>query len=1097
MAENVATRRFCAKCGSPLPSACPACGFENEPAALFCGGCGKPLGETAAAIPPVASAPPRADGAERRQLTVMFCDLVGSTALASRLDPEDLREVIGAYHRCVAETIGRFDGFVAKYMGDGVLAYFGYPNAHEDDAERAIRAGIALIEAVGALDAPHPLRVHIGIATGLVVVGDLIGEGSAQERGVVGETPNLAARMQALAGPDEIVIPENTRRLVGSLFEYESLGEVEVKGFLAPVLAFRVLRESQVGSRFEALRSGETRLVGREEEIELLNRRWVQAKAGAGRVVLISAEPGVGKSRLAEAFRESLEGEPHTRLRYFCAPHHQDSALFPFIGQLERAAGFERDDTTAARLKKLEALVVTNAPAEGDVPLLAELLSLPLNNLHAALELTPQRKKEKTFEALLRQLAGLALRQPVLMIFEDLHWADPTSCELLDLTVEQIEGMPVLLIATFRPEFQPPWTGQPQVMTLSLRRLGRQESGELVRGIIGSAAALSSEVVDEIVERTDGVPLFLEELTKAVVETAISGADAGKGAVSSVPATSTAVPATLHASLMARLDWLGPTAKEVAQVGAAIGRDFSYELLLAASQCGEAETREALDRLVAAALMFQRGIPPAAEYQFKHALVQDTAYGTLLRGPRQALHTRIAEAIQKRSSETVERVPEVLAHHLTEAGQFDSAATYWLEAGRREAGRSANIEAAAHLARGIVGLSGLAETPERNRQELALQLALGPVLLSNRGYETPDVRGAYRRAADLARRLGDDRARFAATWGLWITTQGGDREDENRLRHLRELVQIADRIGDRELSLQAHHSSWATWMFGGEFVRSQDHIRQGLALYDPEKHRHHALMYGGHDPGVCGKGQGALGLWALGYPDQAAQSAREGIVLAEALGHVPSVLHSLWFAGVLYCLRGDVTAACNCGARLLALGREHSLMLYQAIGGILDGWALTQIGNGEDGLAELRSSVGVFGASARFILDLFGALLAEAELLSGNFEQAAVALDRAEEVGKGWWRAEFLRLRGDLQRSKSVQERYAAEQLYREAIAVAQSQSAKSLEVRAATSLARLWREQGRWAEAHDLLAPVYGWFTEGFDTPDLKEAKALLDELG
>jgi predicted ATPase len=606
---------------------------------------------------------------------------------------------------------------------------------------------------------------------------------------------------------------------------------------------------------------------------------------------------------------------------------------------------------------------------------------------------------------------------------------------------------------------------------------------------------LSSEVVDEIVERTDGVPLFLEELTKAVVETAISGADAGEGAVSSVPAISTAVPATLHASLMARLDWLGPTAKEVAQVGAAIGRDFSYELLLTASQRGEAETREALDRLVAAGLVFQRGIPPAAEYQFKHALVEDTAYGTLLRGPRQALHTRIAEAIQKRSSETVERAPEVLAHHLAEAGQFDSAATYWLEAGRRAAGRSANIEAAAHLARGIVGLSGLAETPERNRQELALQLSLGPVLLSNRGYGTPEVGGAYQRAADLARRLGDDRAGFAATWGLWITA-GGDREYENRLRHLSELVQIADRIGDPELSLQAHHSSWTTWIFGGEFVRSQDHIRQGLALYDPDKHRHHALMYGGHDPGVCGKGQGAVGLWALGYPDQAAQSAREGIVLAEALGHVPSVLHSLWFAGALYWVRRDVAAGRDCGARLLALGREHGLLQYQTIGGIFDGWALTQIGNGEEGLTALRSSVGLYGATTKVTLDLFSAVLAEAELLACNFEQAAAALVRAEKAGKGWWRAEFLRLRGDLQRSGSVQDRSTAEQLYRKAIAVAQGQSAKSLELRAATNLARLWGGQRRRAEARDLLAPVYGWFTEGFDTPDLKEAKALLDEL-
>ena len=529
------------------------------------------------ATPEQAAAAPTA---ERRQLTVMFCDLVGSTALAARLDPEDLREVIAAYHRAIAEVIARFDGFVARYMGDGVLAYFGYPQAHEDDAERAVRAGLAAVEAVRELPISEPLQVRIGLATGLAVVGDLIGSGAAQEQAVVGETPNLAARLQALAEPDAIVIAESTRRLVGSLFELPEPRRGRAQGVGGPVPAYRVLGESRVGSRFEALRSGETPLVGRDEEIELLHRRWAQAKAGTGRVVLISAEPGIGKSRLAEAFRKSLACEPHTRLRYFCSPHHRDSALFPIIGQLERAAGFEGDDSPDVKLDKLEALVAAGTPAEGDVPSLAGLLSLPFEGRYPVVELSPQRKKEKTFEALLRQFAGLARQRPVLMVFEDLQWADPTSRELLDLTVEQIERLPVLLIATFRPEFNPPWTDQPHVTTLSLRRLGRDESDELVRGIIGDPAPLPSEVMDDIVERTDGVPLFLEELTKAVLETLAVGA---------VPAVSLAVPATLHASLMARLDRLGPMAKEIAQVGAAIGRDFSYELLAAAAQRSEAE----------------------------------------------------------------------------------------------------------------------------------------------------------------------------------------------------------------------------------------------------------------------------------------------------------------------------------------------------------------------------------------------------------------------------------------------------------------------------------------------------------------------------
>ena len=1049
------------------------------------------LTATPASVPPPAPVPAQA---ERRQLTVMFCDLVGSTELATRLDPEDLRDIIAVYHGRVTEIVTRYGGFAARLMGDGVLAYFGYPLAHEDDAERAVRGGLAIVEAIAGLGLPQPLQVRIGIATGLVVVGDLIGTGAAQEQTVTGETPNLAARLQTLAAPNEVIVSHSTRRQLGMLFEMQDLGPQVLKGFAGDQRAWRVVGESGVESRFAALRTAETPLVGREEELDLLLRRWAQAKSGEGRIVLVSAEAGIGKSRLTEALVERIAAEKPGRLRYFCSPHHQDSALFPIIAQLERAAGFTRDDTPAAQLEKLAALLGDSTAASDDLALIAELLSLPTMPASSTLELSPQRKKELTFEALLRQLEALTRRQAVLMVFEDLHWIDPTTRELLDRIIVRIEGLPVLLIATIRPDFASPWTGQPHVTMLALSRLGRRDGAALVRHLVAKATALPPEIIEEIIERTDGVPLFLEEVTKLVLEAAISSTAGGSAAP--LPGTRLAVPPTLQASLMARLDRLGSAAREVAQIGAAIGRDFPYQLLLAASQRGEAETRAALDRLVAAGLVFQRGGPPAAEYQFKHALIQETAYGTLLRGPRRALHARIAKAVQEQSPKIVERSPEILAHHLTEAGELDSAATFWLEAGRRASGHSANIEAAAHLARGIAGLSELAETPERLQQELALQLALGPVLLSTRGYGAPESRRAYRRAADLAARLGDDRASFAATWGLWITTHGGGREDEERLRHLGELVQIADRIADPELSLQAHHSAWATWIWGGEFVRSQDHVRQGIALYDPDKHRHHALMYGGHDPGVCGKGQSAVALWALGYPDQAVQTAREGIVLAEGLRHVPSVLHSLWFAAAVCHLRRDLATTRDYSERLLTLGREHGLRQYQAIGGIFHGWVLMQSGSGEEGLAELRSCVGRYGATSWTMLGLFRAILAEAEHLSGNFELAEEALAGTEEVGNRWWWAEFLRLRGDLQRSGSGGDRAAAEQSYREAIAVARGQQAKALELRAATGLVRLRRDQGRHAEARDLLPPVYGWFTEGFDTPDLKEAKALLDEL-
>ena len=841
------------------------------------------LGQEATTAPASAS-PPVAAEAERRQLTVLFCDLAGSTELAGRLDPEDLRTIIAAYHQAVAAVLTGFGGFVAKYMGDGILAYFGYPEAHEEDAERAVRAGLAIVERVVRLGLSEPLRVRIGIATGLVVVGDLIGAGAAQEQAVVGETPNLAARLQGLAEPNEIVIADATRRQLGTLFEIRDLGPQALKGFAAGQRVWRVVGESGVASRFEALRSGATPLVGRDEEIDLLLRRWAQAKAGEGRVVLISAEPGIGKSRLAEAVEERIAEEPHARLRYFCSPHHQDSALYPMIGQIERAAGFAREDSAPIKQQKLAAFFAESAP--GELSLIAELLSLPTTQIGSKLELTPQRRKEMTFEALLGALERLSRREPVLMLFEDLHWMDPTSRELLDRTIARVEHLPVLLVATFRPEFVLSWTGQPHVTMLALNRLGRRDGALLVEQLAGNAG-LPADLIAEIVERTDGVPLFLEEVTKVVIETAGGSDAAARGTLAMIPGGRLAVPATLQASLMARLDRLGPGPKEIAQIGAAIGREFSYELLAAVTPRGAAETQAALGRLVAAGLVFQRGIPPSAEYQFKHALVQDTAYGTLLRGPRQALHGRIAAAIGECSPGTAERQPELLAHHLAEAGQPERAACYWLDAGRRAAARSANIEAVAHLQRGIEALAQLAETPERIRLELALQLARGPAVMSIRGFGAPDAEAAYRRARELAELCGDNRALFAAIWGEWLVTGqtagGGHREDL-----VDELFRVAEPLGDPGLRMQAHHAAWATLIFQGDLLRGNEHVRQGLNLYDRNEHGTHALLFGGHDPAVCGTGQAAMALWMLGYPDQAVASAGRAIDFAKDVAHLPS-----------------------------------------------------------------------------------------------------------------------------------------------------------------------------------------------------------------
>ena len=676
-------------------------------------------------VPATEVEPKTQDTAERRQVTVMFSDLVGSTALSARMDPEDLREVMSAYQRCVAETVRRFGGFVAKYMGDGVLVYFGYPQAHEDDAERAVRAGLELVAAVTALNSPVSLQTRVGIATGLVVVGDLVGSGEAQERGIVGETPNLAARLQGIAEPNMIVIAEGTRRLLGNLFELDDLGAKDLKGIAGPVRACAALRASSAEGRFEALHaSGLTALVGREEELELLSRRWSRAKTGEGQVVLLSGEAGIGKSRLTAALLERLAAEPHTRLRYFCSPQHTDSAFYPIIGQMERAAGLAHDDNPQAKLDKLDALLAQASTSKQEAALFAEMLSLPNDGRYPALDFAPEQRRQRTMEALIAQTEALTRQNPVLMIFEDAHWTDPTSLELFGRVVDRIATLHVLLIVTFRPEFEPPWIGRPHVTALTLNRLAQRDIDAMIDRVVGNKQ-LPVNIRQDIIERTDGIPLFVEEMTKAVLEAESEGE--ARRTTAAVPSSAVAVPASLHASLMARLDRLGP-AKELAQVGAAIGREFSHPLLAAVTRKPEAELRSALDRLITAGLLFRQGVPPHASYLFKHALVQDAAYGTLLREPRRALHARIAETLEGRFADIAETQPELLARHCNEAGLIEKAAGLWGKAGQRSLARSALVEGAEQLKRALDQIATLPATPALRREEIKLEVAFANVL---------------------------------------------------------------------------------------------------------------------------------------------------------------------------------------------------------------------------------------------------------------------------------------------------------------------------------------------------------------------------------
>jgi predicted ATPase/class 3 adenylate cyclase len=1051
---------------------------------------------------PVATEPTRQDDAERRQLTVMFTDLVGSTALSTKLDPEDLRSVIGAYHKCVAETVARFDGFVAKYMGDGVLIYFGYPQAHEDDAERAVRAGLALVEAVGKLRSQEPLQVRIGVATGLVVVGDLVGSGEAQERGVVGETPNLAARLQAMAEPNTVVIAAGTRRLLGSLFELGDLGTVNLKGIAGPARAWAALRASSVESRFEALHTTDlTALVGRDEETELLLRRWARAKTGEGQVALIGGEPGIGKSRLTAAILERLAGEPHTRLRYFCSPQHTESALHPIIGQMERAAGLTHDDTPQAKLDKLDAVLAQTTTSIEDASLFAEMLSLPNDGRYPAPDLTPQQRRQRTLEALISQLEALARQSPVLMIFEDAHWADPTSLEVFGRVVDRIQTLRVLLIVTFRLEFNAPWVGQAHVTAMTINRLTRHEAGAMIDRVVANKL-LPAGIRQDIIERTDGIPLFVEEMTKAVVEAESEGE--ARQTVAAVPSTALAVPASLHASLMARLDRLGP-AKEVAQIGAAIGREFSQALLVSVAHRPEAELESALNRAVEAGLLFRQGMPPHATYLFKHALLQDSAYGTLLREPRRALHVRIAEALESRFADLVESQPELLARHCTEAGLIEKAAGLWGKAGQLSLMRSALVEAAAQLTRALEQIATLPGTPALRREQIKLQVALANALMHTKGYAAPETKASLDQTnlyIEQAEVLGeppeDPLLLFSILYGAWAANFVAFNGDA--LRELaRQFLGLAQKQRATGPLMIGHRLMATSLAYTGDIAEGRAHYDQAIALYDPAEHRPLATRFG-QDVKVVIFSLRSVALWSFGFPEAARNDIERALKDAREFGQAATLMYALRSAPLLYLLRGDYATAAAQAQELAELAEEKGASMWKAAAMVDQGFVLALTGNASDAIQMILSGIAAWRAVGSTLnIPLFLLYLVKAYAELGQFEQARRSIRDAmaaiETSKERLWEAEVHRTAGEIV-LMSPPDAAKAEAHFERALAVARQQQAKSWELRAAMSMARLWCAQGKRQQAHDLLAPVYGWFTEGFDTLDLKVAKSLLEQL-
>ncbi|WP_375783956.1 adenylate/guanylate cyclase domain-containing protein [Bradyrhizobium sp. Pha-3] len=1056
--------------------------------------------EEAVIAPSIASP---GDAAERRQITVMFSDLVGSTALSTRLDPEDLRTLISAYQKCVTETVQRCGGFVAKYMGDGVLIYFGYPQAHEDDAERAVRSALDLVAAVAKLKTDPRLQTRVGIATGMVVVGDLVGSGEAQERSIVGETPNLAARLQGLAEPDTVVIADATKRLLGNLFELKDLGHQELKGIAGAVQVWAALRPASVEGRFEAFHAGNlSSLIGRDEEAQLLERRWSKAKDGEGQVVLICGEAGIGKSRLTAVLLEHIDEEPHARLRCFCSPQRTNSALSPIIGHMERAAGLKHDDTARAKLDKLDVLLARSATSPSDSALLAELLSLPNDGRYPQMALDPQQRRQGTLQALVTQIEALSRSAPVLMIFEDAHWTDPTSLELVSRILERIVGLRVLMVVTFRPEFAPPWIGLPHISTITVNRLGRREIDAMIDRIVGNQF-LPPAIREDMIDRTDGIPLFIEEMTKAILET--ESEEEARRTAAVIPSSRLEIPATLHASLMARLDRLGP-AKELAQIGSAIGREFPHALIEAVAGKSRAELEVALHRLISAGLLFQQGVPPHAHYLFKHALIQDAAYSTLLREHRRVLHASIAETLEARFPDRVERQPELLARHCAEAGLLEKAAGLWAKAGQRSLERAALPEAAEQLSRALSLIAALPSTPALRREEIKLQVALITPLMHFRGYGAPETKAAALRARTLieqAEERGeapeDPLLLFSVLYSFWVANFNGFHADA-----VTELAaQFLRRAEEQKAATQqmlGHRLVGVSQATVGNLPEALAHFDRAIASYDPVEHRQLAAQFG-QDIRIAALCYRSWIRWMLGYPDAALVDAKSAVSEAREVGQGVPLMYSLYFTSYALIHCGEYEAAKMQLDELVPLATEKNAAQWRGGGIMHRGCIQALTGKASDAIATIPSGIAAWQSSGSVVfVPWYVSHMARACGELGRLDDARRHIDDAlkaiETTGETWCESDVRRTAGEIALLGPEPDVCKAEAHFARALAVAQEQKAKSWELRAATSLARLWRDRGDHKEASQLLAPVYNWFGEGFETLDLKQAKRLLHEL-
>ncbi len=1099
--ENPDSAKFCHECSAPLVLQCLTCGEANRTPAKFCGQCGaslqnisltesKPQSPVERIEPPRPLDPAIVKG-ERRHLTVLFCDLVGSTGIATNLDPEDWREVIDIYHDGATEAVKRFGGYVAQLLGDGLLAYFGYPKAHEDDPQHAVLAGLAILDGMAALNERiaskrlPKLTVRIGIHSGSVVVDESDSKGAR----VYSDVPNIASRVETAAAPGTVLISGAVHHLVSGLFVVEDRGAQPFKGVEDPVQLYRVIQPS--GARRRLPVRGLTPFIGRQDELSLLLNRWDQVREGEGQLMLVLGEAGIGKSRLVQRFHEQIADTPHTWLECAAASLHQNTPFYAVTELLEQGFQWRGEQTSEERIASLEATLKSAEVKLGEaLPLIARLANLPIPDRYSPLQMPPDQQRKRLLATIAAWALGSARIQPMVIVVEDLHWADPSTLEVIQVLVEQDAMAPLLIICTARPEFRAPWPLRAHHAQLTLDRLNARTASEMVSHL-ATEGKLTPNTVEAMVKRSAGVPLFVEELTHAVIES------------NDLRPALVEIPATLRDLLMARLDRLGE-AREIAQVAAVLGHQFSWEMLSAIAPIEDEKLVAALKTLAEAGLLLEQGTPPEANYRFRHALIQETAYQSLLRTKRQRFHRRIAEVMEERFPVSGETQPGLLAFHLTEAGLSQQAIPQWQAAAQKAIERSANAEAISHLTKALEMLKKLPESRSRAQQELALQIALGASLMPTKGYASPEVENVHRRARELYNEVGESPQFFPMLFGSWQFYSV--RAEYNTARELGEqLVSMARGAHDPELLIEAHVARGNTLSFLGELVLAREHLEHAIALYDPQRYRSHDFVYA-EDPGVHSLSYATLVLWLLGYPDQARKRSREAFAMAQELSHPFSLAFALVHVLYVHRFSHEVKATEERARELTALSTEHGFPITLAAGAAHLGWSLAEQGLGEEGIAQIRQAINTWRATGStlfyqpFLLGMLAEACGKVGLSEDGLSVLAEALAIADKTGERFWESELYRLKGELTLQSQFQGarfkvRDEAEGCFRKAIEIARRQSAKSLELRAVMSLSRLWWHHDNKSEARERLAEIYGWFTEGFDTADLKAAKVLLKD--